>query len=277
MTDGDGGQVDRTAPRERSGATDLLLRAPGEHGKPLVLMQRRAAAGDRARGWGLPEAAPRRDETPAGTALRVAESLGADPRRVRLRRERVARGPGPGAGPVSSILIADVPQPFAPAAADAAWVPESEVSALDLDAALAAHWPVLQAPETGLLIDAANVVGSRPDGWWRDRVGAAALLLRDVAAAAPGVLAIPEDGFRWICHPVVVLEGAAKQAADVPGVEVIRAPGSGDDTIAEVAGRGGDWVVVTADRGLRARLPARVRAVGPSTLRSWLSPVTGRR
>ncbi|HEX2297859.1 MAG TPA: ADP-ribose pyrophosphatase [Pseudonocardiaceae bacterium] len=267
--------MDRTAPRERSGATDLLLRAPDEHGKPLVLMQRRAATGDGAHGWGLPEAAPRRDETPVDTALRVAESLGADPRRVRLRRERVARGLG--AGPVSSVLIADVRQPFAAPAADAAWVPESEVSALDLDAALAAHWPALQAPETGLLIDAANVVGSRPDGWWRDRVGAAGLLLREVAAAAPGVLAIPEDGFRWICQPVVVLEGAAKQAADVPGVEVIRAPGSGDDTIAEVAGRGGEWVVVTADRGLRARLPARVRAIGPSTLRSWLAPATGSR
>lgn len=269
MTDGDGGQVDRTAaPRERSGAADLLLRAPDEHGKPLVLLQR-LRAGD---GWGLPDAAPHREETPAGTALRVAESVGADPRRVRMRRERVARGGG--SAPVSSILIADVPEPFAVPSEDVAWVPEPEVSALGLDTALAAAWPALQAPETGLLIDAANVVGSRPDGWWRDRVGAAEVLLRNVATAAPGVLAIPEDGFRWISRPVVVLEGAAKQAPDVPGLEVIRAPGSGDDTIVEVACRGGNWVVVTADRGLRARLPAEARPVGPSTLRSWLSPVT---
>jgi hypothetical protein len=39
-------------------------------------------------------------------------------------------------------------------------------------------------PTAGLLIvDAANVVGSVPDGWWRDRAGAAARL-RDRLAAA---------------------------------------------------------------------------------------------
>lgn len=273
MTDDDGGQVHRTAPQERSGATELLLRAPDAHGKPLVLMQRRKSAGNGPDDWGLPDAAPRRDETPTGTALRAAQAVGANPRRVRMRRERVTRSSG--AGPVSSILIADVRSPFAVSSGETAWVPESEVSALDLDGALATRWPALQAPETGLLIDAANVVGSRPDGWWRDRAGAAELLLREVSAAAPGVLAIPEDGFRWISQPVVVLEGAAKQAPEMPGVEVVRAVGSGDDTIVELAGRGGDWVVVTADRGLRVRLPAGVRAVGPSTLRSWLSPAAG--
>ncbi|TDC70074.1 hypothetical protein E1193_30120, partial [Micromonospora sp. KC606] len=39
-----------------------------------------------------------------------------------------------------------------------------------------------------LIVDGANVVGSRPDGWWRDRAGAAARL-RDALAplAAQGL------------------------------------------------------------------------------------------
>lgn len=271
--DGDGGQVDG-APGQQPGAARLLLRAPDEHGRPLVLMQRQASGR-----WKLPDAVPRGDETPAETAARVAASFGGDPGKVRMRRERVDRVDGAdGAAPVSSTLIADVPAAFTkPPGQDAAWIPEPEVAALDLEPACAARWPALHAPETGLLVDAANVVGSRPDGWWRDRAGAAEVLLRNIAAAAPGVLAIPGDGFRWISRPVVVLEGAARQAPDVPGLEVVRAPGSGDDTIVEIAQRGGDWVVVTADRGLRSRLPAGARAIGPSTLRSWISrPVVSR-
>ena len=51
---------------------------------------------------------------------------------------------------------------------------------------------------TDLVVDAANVVGSRPDGWWHDREGAAsrlasqlvgALADQDALAAAIGVAA----------------------------------------------------------------------------------------
>nr|MDT0666641.1 hypothetical protein [Micromonospora sp. DSM 115978] len=31
------------------------------------------------------------------------------------------------------------------------------------------------------MVDAANVIGSRPDGWWRDRAGAAVRLTRQIA------------------------------------------------------------------------------------------------
>src|SRR5579884_836744 len=37
-----------------------------------------------------------------------------------------------------------------------------------------------------LVVDAANVVGSRPTGWWRDRPGAARKLVEDLRAAAEG-------------------------------------------------------------------------------------------
>jgi hypothetical protein len=58
-----------------------------------------------------------------------------------------------------------------------------------------------------LLVDAANVIGSRPDGWWRDRPGAAARLLSTLAAALrSGALTGPV---------VVVLEGAARAGAPV--------------------------------------------------------------
>ena len=40
---------------------------------------------------------------------------------------------------------------------------------------------------TVLLVDVANTVGARPDGWWRDRAGATARLLPATArTAGPG-------------------------------------------------------------------------------------------
>jgi hypothetical protein len=166
------------------------------------------------------------------------------------------------------------------------------------------------ASERVLLVDAANVVGSRPTGWWRDRVGAARRLLAELQTAlTEGRLGDPT---------VVVLEGAARAAqgtgdpADdgapagdddpggAPNLWVVSAPGSGDDllvrltsvacrqgcrglvdTLVALGGRpcstrwadstrwagrperpvsedrrGLAAVVVTADRGLRARVLA---------------------
>jgi len=115
-----------------------------------------------------------------------------------------------------------------------------------------------------VLVDAANVVGSRPDGWWRDRAGAATRLLERLAAAlGTGALSGPV---------VVVLEGAARAALvpAVPGLRVVLAAADGDAAIVEQAGAllatGGEPpVVVTADRGLRDRVAsagAEVRGPG---------------
>jgi hypothetical protein len=97
-----------------------------------------------------------------------------------------------------------------------------------------------------LLIDAANVIGSRPTGWWRDRPGAARAFVERVSAAV-------EAG--RIAEPVVVvLEGAARggvEAGVAHGVTVVHAPGSGDDTLLEVAGDAASQVtLVSADRAL---------------------------
>jgi hypothetical protein len=114
-----------------------------------------------------------------------------------------------------------------------------------------------------LLIDAANVVGSRPTGWWRDRAGAARSFVQRVRdATAAGVLSAPV---------VIVLEGQARRgvtegASD--GVDVVHAAGEGDDTLAALAASGPLPVtLVTADRGLAAR----ARKVGADVVGpNWL-------
>jgi hypothetical protein len=114
-----------------------------------------------------------------------------------------------------------------------------------------------------LVVDGANVVGSRPDGWWRDRPGAARRLWERLSAAG-----LPED------EVVLVLEGAARKgvpAGEEGRLRTVHAPGSGDDAIVEVARdrAGGAWqvTVVTADRALQDRVGAvGATAVGPSWL-----------
>jgi hypothetical protein len=123
---------------------------------------------------------------------------------------------------------------------------------------------------TIVLVDAANVVGSRPDGWWRDRAGATVRLLSRLASL-PGRTLPGPDGEPVGCTEVVaVVEGQARDVPAPDGVRVIRAPGSGDDALAaeaaELAAAGQAVLVVTADRGLRARLPAGASVVGPGAL-----------
>jgi uncharacterized protein YaiI (UPF0178 family) len=105
------------------------------------------------------------------------------------------------------------------------------------------------------------VIGSRPTGWWRDRPGAARQLTDRLRQAA-GTLSGPV---------VVVLEGQARQGVapgTVDGVEVVHAPGEGDDAIVALAADSPDpVVVVTADRGLAER----VRQTGGDVVGpSWL-------
>ena len=115
-----------------------------------------------------------------------------------------------------------------------------------------------------VVVDAANVVGSVPDGWWRDRRGAAERLRDRLAAdGVPG-----RDGPLEI---VLVVEGAARGVSSVPGVRVESAAGSGDDHMVElVAGAGGERpvLVVTADRELRRRVgELGAEVAGPRTVR----------
>jgi predicted RNA-binding protein with PIN domain len=101
-----------------------------------------------------------------------------------------------------------------------------------------------------LVVDGANVVGSRPDGWWRDRAGAAARL--------HGRLAVADTSYDEI---VLVLEGQAK--GGVPRgrdahLRTVHATRDGDSAITTEARTareaGNDVTVVTADRALRQRV-----------------------
>jgi hypothetical protein len=131
---------------------------------------------------------------------------------------------------------------------------------------------------TVVLVDAANVVGSRPDGWWRDRAGATTRLLDRLTGLLGRTVPGPDGTLLPVTAVVAVVEGAARDVGAPAGVLMRRAPGSGDDELAaaaaELAGAlpgvgeepDGDLLVVTADRGLRARLPAQVRVSGPGWL-----------
>jgi hypothetical protein len=119
-----------------------------------------------------------------------------------------------------------------------------------------------------LLIDAANVIGSRPNGWWRDRPGAARTFVERVRVAS--------EANKFADPVVVVLEGAARGGVEegaAEGVRVVHAPGHGDDALIElVTQAAGQVTLVSADRGLRKRaedLGARVASPG------WLLHILG--
>ncbi|MGH8981302.1 MAG: hypothetical protein ACRDWE_09825 [Acidimicrobiales bacterium] len=118
-----------------------------------------------------------------------------------------------------------------------------------------------------LLIDAANVIGSRPTGWWRDRAGAARQFVEELRRAA-------RDG-RLPLPAVVILEGDARAGTaetDTDGVSVVHATYNGDDAlVAQIATTG--TILVTADRRLRERArELRAETVGPSWLYARLRP-----
>lgn len=94
------------------------------------------------------------------------------------------------------------------------------------------------------LIDAMNVIGSRPDGWWRDREGAMRRLVDEIRAWADEEVTVVLDA------------GPADLTGTVGRVTVITAQRRGrdaaDDEIARLAGPGDR--VVTSDATLAARV-----------------------
>ncbi len=114
---------------------------------------------------------------------------------------------------------------------------------------------------TVLVVDAANVVGSRPDGWWKDRAGAARRLHERLLVAD-----LPQD------EVVLVLEGGAKAGVTAGRdghVLTVHAAKDGDSAIVREARRAaecGAVTVVTADRALAATASASATIVGPGWL-----------
>jgi len=284
----------------RFGAAGLLVRDRDTAGD-RVLLQHRALWSHEGGTWGLPGGARDSHESAVATALREAtEEAGVAPAAVRPTGLLVDDHGGwsytttiaEWAGSVESQPSG--PQPAGGETIELRWVDVGHVDQLPLHPGFAGTWPRLRSAPAGtvLVVDGANVVGARGrgDGWWRDRPGAARRL-RDalVRLAASGIPAAdlapapPSAGIDVLLPRIVlVVEGAARPVAAEPvgggsgggypaeQIEVRAAAGSGDDTIVAVsaaAARTHRAVVVTADRGLAAR----VEGVGAATVRpSWL-------
>ncbi len=127
-----------------------------------------------------------------------------------------------------------------------------------------------------IIVDGMNVIGARPDGWWRDRDAAVRRLaerLQALAAAAGDEITAVFDG-----RPV---PGLAE--GEHAGVHVLYAgrsgPDAADDRIAELVAADADpasLTVVTSDRALRARVEdAGAVATGASTLLRRLDELAG--
>lgn len=237
-----------------------------------VLLQHRVEWSHFGGTWTLPGGARHREETAVQAAFReAAEEAGVPEAAVRPRFSAVTD-----LGFWSyTTVIADVLEPFEPVISDPEslelrWVPVAEVETLPLHPGFEASWPALRAElersET-LVIDAANVIGARPDGWWKDRRAAAERLL--AAAAELCIAGVPARALglgqdHWWPRVRVVLEGGARGASlpdPLPaGLSVVEAPGEGDPAIiAEVDSLGHDAPVqtvwtVTSDRELQERV-----------------------
>ena len=107
------------------------------------------------------------------------------------------------------------------------------------------------------LVDGMNVMGAKPDGWWRDRDGAGRRLVASLeayAAASGEAVAVVFDGRPFAVEAERVEVGWAER----------RGRDAADDTIAarvEADADPSDLVVVTSDQGLAERVRAAGAAV----------------
>ncbi|WP_166984528.1 NUDIX domain-containing protein [Paramicrobacterium fandaimingii] len=246
----------------RYGAAGLIAWDPARG----VLLQHRAEWSDQGGTWGLPGGALHEGESAIDGALREAHEEAGVPADQLLPRLTSTFSVGYWS---YTTVIAEVTKPFEPVMNDhesiaLEWVPLDSVASAPLHPGFEASWPHLR-PLLGcspqLIIDAANVVGSRPDGWWRDRRAAAARLRdRLEALSSEGIADEKVAGLRWCPEIVMVVEGQAKGGGNSAHVRVVNAPGEGDDEIVEqvaalIVGQAErDVTVITSDRELAARV-----------------------
>lgn len=120
-----------------------------------------------------------------------------------------------------------------------------------------------------IVVDAMNVRGSVPDGWWRDKDAALVRLVEGIAAHP-----WPDD--EWV---VIVADG--RPVSGLPAGTRKRtelryaghsAPDAADDVIVALAHELVDddepFTIVTSDRGLIARLPTGVPVEGARSFRT---------
>ena len=275
--DGDGWVVGENGTRHwgKHGAAGLLLRAPSTDGEPTVLLQHRALWSHQGGTWALPGGAKDSHESSVVAAVREAdEEAGIGSERLHVRGEKVTARVSSGWSYTTVFADAEAQLNTTPngESTELRWVPEVMVDQLPLHPGFAASWPALRTEPLRVLLDTANVLGSRPDGWWKDRSGATKALLASLADVLPRTVELPGGSFGWLREIEAVLEGEARAAQfeDVR-IPVVHASASGDDELARRAHEGSALTaLVTADRGLRARLPTTVHVLSPSTVLGWL-------
>jgi 8-oxo-dGTP diphosphatase len=286
MGDGDGWAQCDLGHRHwgRYGAAGLLAFHREPAGGLYILLQQRAWWGSGGGTWGMFGGGRHSHEDAVTAALReTSEECTLDLTGVRVHGFTLDdHGGGWGFTTViASVASLQDVRPASMETRDASWVPAAEVTGLRLFAPFEVTWLKLSSAMSRLVlvVDAANVMGSRPDGWWRDRAGAAERL-RDqlVPLADSGVTGLPEGVLPYDrCFPEVMLvvEGAARNVAGTEGVRVVAAKGSGDDAIVDLVAASepdATYLVVTADRELRARCEAEGATVtGPGWLLDRLS------
>jgi len=231
-----------------------------------VLLQHRVSWSHFGDTWALPGGARHEGESACDGALReAAEEAGVPQDAVQPRVLSVLD-----LGYWSyTTVVGDVVSPFEatisdPESRELAWVPIADVAQYPLHPGFAASWERLRGLleiRPAVVVDVANVMGSVPDGWWRDRPGAAGRLLTRIGRRAsdgvPGsVLGLPEQ--TWYPEWTAVVEGQARSVEETAGVSIRRAEASGDDAIVTAAqhalARGRRVTVVTSDRGLAERV-----------------------
>jgi len=262
----------------RYGAAGLLV-----HDEQAgVLLQHRAEWSHFGGTWGLPGGARHAGESAVDGAIREAgEEAG-----VPADALEIAFTSTLDLGYWSYVtVVMRAARSFEPAIGDAEslelrWVPVDEVETLPLHPGFGSAWPGLRSrlgERIRVVVDAANVVGSRPDGWWKDRLGANEALLarlgelarRGIASAefsraeesgtsgefAPSSTAAASApagpiGRSWPSITVIV-EGKAREA-EAPAASTTRVPDAPDSglvagllSVVPAEGSGDDTIVAT--------------------------------
>ncbi len=240
------------------GAAGLLLHTVDPDGSLRVLLQHRADWCHHGGTWGLPGGARDSHESVQDAALREAvEETELDAAQVRVRHTFVDDHGGWSYTTVYGDCVAQLDTVPNEESAALEWVRADRVDELTLHPGFGHTWSRARLASLVLVVDAANVVGSVPDGWWKDRAGATERLgerLRPLLSTT-----LDDDQTSGVISGIhVVVEGAARAAVIAPPIETVRAEASGDDAVVATAQslshNGQQMVVVTSDRELSRRV-----------------------
>ena len=251
----------------KAGAAGLLVVAPDGS----ILLQHRVGWSHFGGTWGLPGGARHLGETAVDGALREAhEETGIE---IAALRPRFAVRLDLDVWDYTTVVVA-APSALPVSVTDREsteleWVPADLVTERELHPGFAAAWPRLRPDlahdDPVLVVDAANVVGSRPDGWWKDRAGAADPAARLARRARVGREPRRGGRRRGRCRSSAAGRGSSwcsrgrrrpRRTSPASRSSERRAPATTRSWRRPSGSPGSPVTVVTADRGLIERVRA---------------------